>query len=172
MSLRRLRIERIDLYQLHRIDPKIPVEESLGILSDLQKAGKIRHIGLSEVNAQEIERANKTAKIVSVQNRYNLGDREHEETLNYCERHQIAFIPWFPVGAGKLIQEGGPLDQSAKKHNVTHSQLALAWLLYRSRVMLPIPGTSSVKHLEENLASAGIKLSASEWQALEKAVKA
>jgi pyridoxine 4-dehydrogenase len=167
MSLRRLRIERIDLYQLHRIDPKVPVEESLGALKKLQQAGKIRHIGLSEVVPEEIERARKTVDIVSVQNRYNISDRAHEKTLEYCEKHNLAFIPWFPVAAGKLTQPGGPLDSLARKHNVSVAQLSLAWLLHRSPVMLPIPGTSSVAHLEENVAAANIRLSDDEWRSIE-----
>ena len=171
MSLRRLRLDRIDLYQLHRIDPKVPVEESLGALTDLQKAGKIRHIGLSEVSPEEIERARKSAKIASIQNRYNLSDREHENTLNYCERHQLGFIPWFPVAAGKLVAPGGPLETFAKTHNVSAAQVSLAWLLHRSPVMLPIPGTSSVKHLEENTAAANVKLSDKEWKEVEGAVR-
>lgn len=158
MSLRRLRTERIDLFQLHRIDPKVPVEESLGALVDLQHAGKIRQIGLSEVSPDEIERAQKTAKIVSVQNKYNLSDRVHEPTLEYCEKHNIAFIPWYPVAAGKLAETGGVLDQFAKKHNATVAQISIAWLLHRSPVMLPIPGTSSVKHLEENVAARDLTL--------------
>src|SRR6185312_12804441 len=146
MSLRRLRLERIDLYQLHRIDPKVPVEESLGALTDLQKAGKIRHIGLSEVTQKEVERAQKTARIVSVQNKYNLSDRsaDTEAVLNFCERHKLAFIPWFPVAAGKLAETGGVLDSAAKKHHATLAQLSIAWLLHRSPVILPIPGTSSL----------------------------
>ncbi|HWF45683.1 MAG TPA: aldo/keto reductase [Bryobacteraceae bacterium] len=168
MSLRHLRLERIDLWQLHRIDPKVPVEESLGVLKDLQQAGKVRHIGLSEVNPAEIRQAGKVVPIVSVQNRYNLADRAHEDTLKYCEQHQLAFIPWFPVGAGKLTQPGGPLDQLAKQHNVTPAQLALAWLLHRSPVVIPIPGTSSVAHLEQNVAAASIKLSDEEWNRIEK----
>src|SRR5271156_3846358 len=169
MSLRRLKLERIDLYQLHRIDPKVPVEESLGALKEFQDAGKIRHIGLSEVSPAEIERANKTVKIVSVQNQYNLSDRQHEKVLQFCEQQKIAFIPWFPVAAGKLAQPGGTLDQAAKKHGATVAQLSLSWLLYHSPVMLPIPGTSSVKHLEENTDAAKVHLSAEEWQAIEKA---
>ena len=171
MSLRRLRLERIDLYQLHRIDPQVPVEESLGKLKELQKAGKIRHIGLSEVKPAEIERARKTVEIVSVQNKYNITDRAHEDTLEYCEKHNLAFIPWFPVAAGKLAQPGGPLDKSAKQHNATVAQLSLAWLLHGSKVMLPIPGTSSVQHLEENVAAAGLKLNDDEWKQLEQAAK-
>ncbi len=167
MSLRRLKLERIDLYQLHRIDPKVPVEESLGALKDLQKAGKIRHIGLSEVSPQEIAQAQKTVPIVSVQNQYNISDRRHEDVLKYSEKHKFAFIPWFPIAAGKLVRPGGPFDRTAKQHHATPAQLAVAWLLHHSPAMLPIPGTSSVKHLEENIAAANIKLSAAEWKAIE-----
>jgi aryl-alcohol dehydrogenase-like predicted oxidoreductase len=156
------------LYQLHRIDPKVPVEESLGALKDAQKQGKIRHIGLSEVSVADIERAQKTATIVSVQNLYNLLDRQHEPVLQYCQKQNIAFIPWFPVGAGKLAQAGGPLDQAAKRHGATVAQLSLAWLLHHSPVMLPIPGTSRVAHLEENIAAASLRLDDTEWTALEK----
>lgn len=147
MSLRRLKLERIDLYQLHRIDPKVPVEESLGELKALQKEGKIRHIGLSEVSVPELERARKVVDIVSVQNRYNLTDRVHEKVLDYCEKEGLGFIPWFPLATGGLAKAGGALDSVAKKHDATPAQIALAWLLARSPVMLPIPGTSSVKHL-------------------------
>ena len=171
MSLRRLKLERIDLYQLHRIDPKVPVEESLGALKDFQKAGKIRHIGLSEVSAAEIEQADKTVKIVSVQNQYNLSDRRHEKVLKYSEEHNLAFIPWFPVASGKLAQPGGALDTIAHQHKATIAQLSIAWLLYHSPVMLPIPGTSSVQHLEENMASAKVHLSSEEWKALEAAAE-
>jgi pyridoxine 4-dehydrogenase len=173
MSLRRLRLERIDLYQLHRIDEKVPVEESLGALVDLQKAGKIRHIGLSEVTQKEIERSQKTARIVSVQNKYNLSDRsaDTEAALGFCEKQKLAFIPWFPVAAGKLAEAGGPLDSAAKKHHVTLAQLSIAWLLHRSPVILPIPGTSSLEHLEENVGSAGVKLPPEEWKALEQAAR-
>jgi pyridoxine 4-dehydrogenase len=169
MSLRRLKVERIDLYQLHRIDRKVPVEESLGALKEFQQAGKIRHIGLSEVSTQEIEQAGKTVNVVSVQNQYNLSDRKHEKVLQFCEQQKIAFIPWFPVAAGKLAKPGGVLDQAAKKHGATVAQLCLAWLLFHSPVILPIPGTSSVKHLEENIGAAKVHLSAEEWQAIEKA---
>jgi len=171
MSLRYLKLERIDLWQLHRIDPKVPVEESLGIIKKLQTEGKIRHVGLSEVKPKEIERARKIVEIVSVQNLYNIGDRQHEDTLEYCEKHNIAFIPWFPVAAGKLAQPGGKLDQAAKKHNATVSQLSLAWLLHRSKVMLPIPGTSSVAHLEENIGAANVQLSDAEWKEIEESAK-
>ena len=169
MSLRRLRLERIDLYQLHRIDPQVPVEESLGKLKELQREGKIRHIGLSEVKPAEIERARKTVAIVSVQNKYNISDRAHEDVLQYCEQHSLGFIPWFPVAAGKLAAPGGPLDSVAKRHGATVAQLSIAWLLHRSKVMLPIPGTSSAAHLEENVASAGLKLTDEEWKSLERA---
>jgi aryl-alcohol dehydrogenase-like predicted oxidoreductase len=171
LSLRYLKVEHIDLWQLHRIDPQTPVEESLGEIAKLQKEGKIRHIGLSEVKPHEIEQAQKVVKIVSVQNQYNIGDRQHEDVLEYCEKHGLAFIPWFPVAAGKLAQPGGKLDATAKKHGATVSQLSLAWLLHRSPVMLPIPGTSSVKHLEENVAAAGVKLSDQEWAEIEAAAK-
>jgi len=169
MSLRRLKLERIDLYQLHRIDPKVPVEESLGALKDFQKAGKIRHIGLSEVQPAEIDQAGKTVKIVSVQNQYNLSDRRHESVVKYSEEHNLAFIPWFPVASGKLARPGGPLDQIAKKHNATVAQVSLAWLLHHSPVMLPIPGTSSVQHLEENMGAAKLQLSPEEWKSIESA---
>lgn len=171
MSLRRLKLERIDLWQLHRIDPKVPVEESLGAIKELQKQGKIRHVGLSEVKPHEIERARKVVEIVSVQNQYNIGDRKHEDVVEYCTKHGLAFIPWFPVAAGKLAQPGGKLDAAAKRHGATVSQLSLAWLLHRSPAILPIPGTSSVKHLEENVAAAGVTLTAEEWKAVEAAVK-
>ncbi|HEX3730840.1 MAG TPA: aldo/keto reductase, partial [Opitutaceae bacterium] len=164
LSLRRLKVERIDLYQLHRIDPKVPAAESLGALKELQRAGKIRHIGLSEVSVQEIEHARKTVKVVSVQNLYNLGNRQSEEVLEYCEKHQLGFIPWFPIDAGKLAKPGGKLDRAAKQHGATVAQLALGWLLHRSSVILPIPGTSSVEHLEENVGAAGVRLAENEWQ--------
>lgn len=169
MSLRWLKTDIIDLWQLHRIDPKVPVEESLGAIAKLQKAGKIRHVGLSEVKPKEIDQARKVIEIVSVQNQYNVGDRKHEDVLDYCEKHGIAFIPWFPVAAGKLAQPGGKLDEVAKRHGSTVSQLSLAWLLHRSPVMLPIPGTSSVAHLEENMKAAEIELSDAEMKEIEEA---
>jgi pyridoxine 4-dehydrogenase len=171
MSLRRLKIDCIDLYQLHRIDPKTPVEETLGALNKLQKAGKIRHIGLSEVSVAEIKKARKISKIVSVQNLYNLGDRKHDDVVDYCEKEKLAFIPWFPMAAGSLAKKGGILDTASKKHGASISQLALAWLLHRSPVIIPIPGTSSVKHLRENTAAASLKLSDVEWKEIEKAAK-
>ena len=171
LSLRFLKVDRIDLWQLHRIDPKVPVEESLGAMKKLQQQGKIRHIGLSEVKPAEIEQARKVVEIVSVQNKYNISDRAHEDTLEYCEKHKIAFIPWFPVAAGKLAQPGGVLDSAAKKHGVTVSQLSLAWLLHHSPVMLPIPGTSSLAHLEENVKAADVTLSDADWAEIEAAAK-
>jgi aryl-alcohol dehydrogenase-like predicted oxidoreductase len=171
MSLRFLKRDVIDLWQLHRIDPKVPVEESLGKIAELHKAGKIRHVGLSEVKPDEIERARKVIEIVSVQNKYNLADRAHEDVVDYCTKHKIAFIPWFPVAAGELARPGGKLDEAAKRHGVTVSQLSIAWLLHRSPVMLPIPGTSSVKHLEENVGAASVKLSDTEWRAIEQSIQ-
>ena len=171
MSLRFLKLERIDLWQLHRIDAKVPVEESLGIIKKLHEQGKIRHVGLSEVKPPEIDQARKVIDIVSVQNQYNLSDRQHEDVVEYCDKNGIAFIPWFPVAAGKLTKPGGKLDAAAKKHGATVSQLSLAWLLHRSPVILPIPGTSSVKHLEENVAAVNVKLSKAEWDEIEAAAK-
>jgi aryl-alcohol dehydrogenase-like predicted oxidoreductase len=173
MSLRRLKLERIDLYQLHRIDPRTPLEESLGALKRMQEQGKIRHIGLSEVTPAEIEEARKIVEVTTVQNRYSLADRRHEETLAYCEKNSIGFLPWYPINAGKLLKADNPsattLSAIAARHSATVAQLSLAWLLQRSPVLLPIPGTSKVAHLEENVAAAGLKLSAEEWAELEKA---
>ena len=168
-SLRLLKTDVIDLWQLHRIDPKVPVEQSLDPIVKLKQQGKIRHIGLSEVKPKEIDRARKVVEIVSVQNLYNVGDRQHEDVLEYCERHNIAFIPWFPVAAGKLARPGGKLDEIAKRHGVTVAQLSIAWLLHRSAVMLPIPGTSSATHLEENMKAAHVALSEAEMKEIEKA---
>jgi pyridoxine 4-dehydrogenase len=171
MSLRHLKTEVIDLWQLHRIDPKVPVEESLAPIAKLQQQGKIRHIGLSEVKPADIDRARKVLDIVSVQNLYNLADRKHEEVLEYCEKEGLAFIPWYPVAAGTLAQPGGRLDSIAKRHTATVAQLSIAWLLHRSPVMLPIPGTSSVAHLEENLKAAEIVFSDAELEEIEEVVK-
>lgn len=171
MSLRNLKTDVIDLWQLHRIDPKVPVEESLGVVAQLQQQGKIRHVGLSEVKPAEIDRARQVVKIVSVQNLYNLGDRNHEDVLEYCEKEGLAFIPWYPVAAGKLAKPGGTLDAIAKRHGVTVAQLSIAWLLHRSPVMLPIPGTSSVAHLEENLKAAEIVLSDDELKEIEETAR-
>jgi pyridoxine 4-dehydrogenase len=170
LSLRHLGLERIDLLQLHRIDPEVPLAEQIGTLADLQSQGKIRHIGLSEVSVEELEEARKTATIVSVQNRVNLGDRSAEPLLDHVEAEGIAFIPWFPLATGELAKPGGPLDQLAKEHDATPSQLALAWLLHRSPVMLPIPGTSTVAHVEDNIAAAGIELTDEQVAALASAV--
>ncbi|MCU1622370.1 MAG: NADP-dependent oxidoreductase domain protein [Frankiales bacterium] len=169
MSLRRLGVDRIDLWQLHRIDAKVPVEESLGAVKELQDAGLIRHIGLSEVTVAEIEQARAVVEVVTVQNLYNLANRQSEEVLDYCEREGIGFIPWFPVQAGELAKPGGLLDEIARDHDATHAQLALAWLLKRSPVMLPIPGTGSVAHVEENCAAAEVVLTDDEYEALLKA---
>jgi pyridoxine 4-dehydrogenase len=163
MSLRRLRVDRIDLYQLHRIDPKVPAAETLGALKELQKAGKIRHIGLSEVTVDEIAKARRTVEVVSVQNLYNISNRKSEKVLEYCTKEGIGFIPWFPLAAGEVTKKGGKLDKAAKSHGATLSQLALAWLLHRSPVILPIPGTSSIDHLEENVGAASVTLSEAEW---------
>jgi aryl-alcohol dehydrogenase-like predicted oxidoreductase len=166
MSLRRLGVEQIDLWQLHRIDPLVDLEDSLGAVKELQDQGKIKHIGLSEVSVAEIEQAREVVEIVSVQNLYNLGNRQSEDVLDYCEREGIAFIPWFPVAAGDLARPGGILDEIATSHDASHAQLALAWLLKRSPVILPIPGTGSVAHVEENCAAATVVLTDEEYDAL------
>lgn len=168
MSLRRLGVERIDLFQLHRIDPQVPLAEQVGELALLQKEGKIRHIGLSEVTIDELQQAQRYATIVTVQNKYNLEERTAEPLLDHATKHGIGFIPWFPLATGALAKEGSVLKQLAKRLDATPSQLALAWLLHRSPVMLPIPGTSKVKHLEENMAAAAITLSDADAEALAK----
>jgi aryl-alcohol dehydrogenase-like predicted oxidoreductase len=166
-SLRRLRLERIDLYQLHTVDPKVPIEESLGALKQMQDSGKIRHIGLSNVDPKEIARARKIVPIVSVQNRYNIEDRKSENVLVYCEKENLGFLPWFPIGGGSGLKPENPLNLAAKAHGVSVYQVALAWLLARSPVMLPIPGTSSLAHLEDNVAAAKLKLTPQEWKAID-----
>ena len=166
-SLKRLRLERIDLYQLHTVDPKVPIEESLGALKQMQDAGKIRHVGLSNVEPHEIARARKIVPIVSVQNRYNIEDRKSENVLVYCEKEGLGFLPWFPIGGGGGLKPENPLNTAAKAHSVSVVQVALAWLLERSPVMLPIPGTSSLSHLEENVAAAKLKLTPEEWKAID-----
>jgi len=174
-SLKRLKLDRIDLYQLHRIDPKVPVEESLGALKKAQDAGKIRHVGLSEVTVAQIEQAKKVVPIVSIQNQYNITDRDSEPALIYCQREKMGFIPWAPIGGGRnpsLRKTGGALDAEAKRHNVSVVQLALAWLLHKSPVMLPIPGTSSLAHLQENMAAEKLQLSAEEWKKIEEVARA
>ncbi|MFH8793564.1 aldo/keto reductase [Streptomyces sp. NPDC017941] len=170
LSLRHLGVERIDLYQLHRIDEQVPLADQLGELTLLQKEGKIRHIGVSEVTLEQLEAAREHAEIVSVQNRYNLVDRGSEDVLAYAERENIAFIPWYPMATGELARPGGPLDAAATDHGASPSQLALAWLLRRSPVVLPIPGTSRVAHLEQNVAAAGITLDDAQFEALAAAV--
>ena len=165
-SLRRLKVDRIDLYQLHRIDSRVPAEESLGALAELREEGKVRYVGLSEVGVEEIQRAQEIVPIVSVQNRYNLIDRGSEDVLDFCEHEGIGFIPWFPLATGDLARPGCSLDEIAARHDASPGQVALAWLLWRSPVMLPIPGTSSVKHLEENVAAASLDLDEEELAAL------
>lgn len=175
MSLRRLKLDCIDLYQLHRIDPRTPLEESLGALKRMQEQGKIRYIGLSEVTPAEIEAAQKIVPIVSVQNRYSLADRRHEATLQWCAERGIAFLPWYPMAGGKMLKPDHPLAQTlariAAAHSATTAQLSLAWLLARSPVLLPIPGTSKVAHLEENVAAAALTLSQDEIVALDAAAR-
>ncbi|HVP60560.1 MAG TPA: aldo/keto reductase [Myxococcaceae bacterium] len=167
-SLRRLRVERIDIYQLHAVDPNVPMEVSLGELIKLRAEGKIRHIGLSNVSVEQLQRARKLVPIVSVQNRYNLADRGSEDVLQLCGHDGLGFLPWYPVAAGELTRPGGAVDQVANAHAVTPAQVALAWLLLHSPVMLPIPGTSSVQHLEENVAAATLALDDGEMLALER----
>jgi aryl-alcohol dehydrogenase-like predicted oxidoreductase len=168
MSLRRLKLDRIELFQLHRIDPAVPAEDQFGVLRDLQKEGKVRHVGLSEVQVSEIEAARKVVRVATVQNRYNLQDREAERVVEYCEKEGIGFIPWYPIASGKLLAPGGILTAIAKETGATPSQVALAWLLQRSKVMVPIPGTSSVAHLDENCGAASVKLSDAQFEKLKK----
>ena len=163
-SLRRLKLERIEVWQLHRVDPKVPEDEQFGTIREFQREGKVRHAGLSEVTVDQIERARRFFPVVSVQNRYNLADREWENVLDYCEKETIGFIPWFPLQVGKLADQRGALAKIAERHRGTAAQVALAWLLRRSPVMLPIPGTSRVKHLEENIAAASLELSDDELE--------
>jgi len=169
MSLRRLKVERIDLWQLHRIDPKVPRDEQFGVIASMLKEGLIRHAGLSQVSVEEIEAARKVFPVATVQNRYNLADRGDEAVLAHCEKQKIGFIPWYPLAAGDLAKPGGTLDTIAKAHGSTPGQIALAWMLKRSPVMLPIPGTGSVAHLEENTAAAAIQLTDAEFATLDEA---
>ena len=164
-SLKRLKLDRIDLWQLHRIDPHVPVEDSLGAIKEARDAGKIRHVGLSEVSPEEIERARKVVPIVSVQNRYNYDDRKWDNALDYCEKNNLGFLPWAPVGGTRGLS-GGALEAVAKAHNASVYQVGLAWLLQRSSVMLPIPGTQNLKHLEDDCAAAKLKLTPEEWKSL------
>src|SRR5213082_301477 len=169
-SLKRLKLERIDLYQLHTVDRKVPIEDSLGALKKAQDGGKIRHVGLSNVTTEEIERATKVLPIVSIQNRYNIEDRDSEDVLSYCEKEKMGFLPWAPVGGSgrsSLTKGGNPLEDEAKRHNVSTLQLSLAWLLQKSPVILPIPGTSSLTHLEENMAAAKLQLTPDDWKRIE-----
>jgi len=168
MSLKRLRLERIDLYQLHTIDSRVPLEASLGALKEMQDAGKIRHVGLSNVSPEEIVRARKILPIVSVQNQYNIEDRKWEKTLVYCEKESLGFMPWSPIGGARGLKPDNALEKAAKAHSASVVQVAIAWLLQRSPVMLPIPGTSSIAHLEENVAAAKLKLTPAEWKAIER----
>jgi len=165
-SLKRLKLERIDLYQLHRVDPKVPMEDSLGALKEAQSAGKIRHIGLSEVSPEQVQRARKIVPIATVQNRYNITDQKWNNTLAFCEKEKIGFMPWAPVG-GTRGMSSAALEKVAKDHGISIYQLGLAWLLHRSPVMLPIPGTSSLAHLEENMAARKIQFSSEEWKTIE-----
>ena len=169
MSLRRLGVETIDLWQLHRIDPKVPREEQFGELKALQDEGKVRHLGLSEVSVEEIKAAQEVFEVATVQNLYNLANRQSEDVLDYCTEQGIGFIPWYPLAAGKLAEPGGPVAEAAQRHDATPGQVALAWLLARSPVMLPIPGTGSVEHLEENAAAADLELDEDELAAIEQA---
>jgi aryl-alcohol dehydrogenase-like predicted oxidoreductase len=171
LSLRHLGVDRIDLYQLHRIDPQVPLADQLGELVALQQEGKIRHIGLSQVTVEQLREARELAPIVSVQNLYNLANRADEDVLNYAEQENIGFIPWFPIATGQLAAPGGPLAAISADHGASPAQLALAWLLRRSPVMLPIPGTSSVAHVEENIAAARITLTDEEFEALSAATE-
>jgi pyridoxine 4-dehydrogenase len=166
-SLKRLRVERIDVFQLHAPDPRVPYADSVGALAELQREGKIRHIGVSNVDSNQLRQARSLVRVVSVQNRYNLGDRQHEPVIADCERDGLAFLPWFPLGAGPLATARGALQKVAKRYGATPAQIALAWLLGHARVVLPIPGTSSVAHLEENVAAAAIRLSAGDLRELE-----
>jgi pyridoxine 4-dehydrogenase len=169
MSLQRLGVDQIDLWQLHRIDKKVPREEQFGVMKELQDAGKVRHLGLSEVSVDDIKEAQETFEVATVQNMYNLTDRRHEDVLEYCESEGIGFIPWFPLAAGNLAKPGGPVAEAAEAHDATSGQIALAWLLQHSEVMLPIPGTGSVDHLEENVAAADIELTDEEVATLDEA---
>jgi pyridoxine 4-dehydrogenase len=167
MSLRRLKVERIDLWQLHRIDAKVPREEQFGVMAEMQKEGLVRHLGLSEVSVEEIEAASKHFTVVSVQNEYNLVDRKSERVLDYCAQKDIGFIPWYPMAGGSLAKPGSVLDELAKKLKASPSQVALAWVLERSKVLLPIPGTGNPEHLEQNVAAAALKLDDSDWKKLD-----
>jgi aryl-alcohol dehydrogenase-like predicted oxidoreductase len=165
-SLRRLRLDRIDVYQLHRVDPKVPIEESVGGLAELRSEGKVRHVGLSNVSVEQLDAAREIVPVVSIQNRYSVAERESDPLVDLCERDGLAFIPWFPLAAGSVTEDAGPWERVARAHAASPAQIALAWLLHRSPAMLPIPGTSSVSHLEEDVAAAGLPLSDDEFESL------
>jgi pyridoxine 4-dehydrogenase len=165
-SLRRLRLDRIDVYQLHRVDPEVPLEESVGALAELRSEGKIRHVGLSNVSAEQLDRAQEIVPVVSIQNRYSVAERESDPVVDRCERDGLAFIPWFPLAAGWITENPGPWERVGRSHGATPAQISLAWLLHRSPSVLPIPGTNSVAHLEENVAAAGIRLSDDEAESI------
>ncbi|HEV2756218.1 MAG TPA: aldo/keto reductase [Actinomycetota bacterium] len=171
-SLRRLKVDRIDLYQLHTVDRKVPLEESLGALKELQDEGKIRHVGVSNFSVEQLERARRVVDVVSVQNLYNLTDRKSEDVVDYCEREGIAFIPWYPLASGDAAAPNGPIAEVARLHDATPAQISIAWLLHRSPVILPIPGTSSIEHFEENLGAGSIQLSDEDMSRIEKAAGA
>jgi pyridoxine 4-dehydrogenase len=165
-SLRRLRVDRIDVYQLHRVDPGVPLAESVGALAELRSEGKVRHVGLSNVNVEQFERARTIVPVVSMQNRYSVAERDSDPLVEVCEREGLAFLPWWPLVAGRIAERGGSLERVARAHGATVAQVSLAWLLRRSRAMLPIPGTGSMEHLEENVEAAGLRLTDEEYESL------
>jgi pyridoxine 4-dehydrogenase len=171
-SLERLGLDRIDLYQLHAPDPSVPYAESVGAMKELQDEGKVKHVGVSNVSLDQLHEAQSIVEVVSVQNRYNLTDRHGEDVLDFCEANSLGFIPWFPLAAGQLAEPGGPLADAARRHDATPGQIALAWLLYRSTCILPIPGTASLQHLEENVAAGAIRLTPEEFEEIDKASRA
>ena len=165
-SLRRLRLDRIDVYQLHRVDPNVPLEESVGALAQLRAEGKVRHVGLSNVSEEQLDRAREIIPIVSIQNRYSVAERDDDALVDRCERDGVAYIPWRPLAAGRVAETSGPWERVARAHGATAAQIALAWLLHRSPAMVPIPGTNSIEHLEENVAAAGLELTDEEFDSL------
>jgi pyridoxine 4-dehydrogenase len=165
-SLRRLRLDRIDVYQLHRVDPNVRLEESVGALAQLRSEGKVRHVGLSNISEEQLDRAREIVPIVSIQNRYSVAERDDDALVDRCERDELAYIPWYPLAAGRVAENSGPRERVAAAHGATAAQISLAWLLHRSPAMLPIPGTNSIEHLEENVAAAGLELTDEEFEAL------
>jgi pyridoxine 4-dehydrogenase len=165
-SLRRLRLDRIDVYQLHRVDPNVRLEESVGALAQLRSEGKVRHVGLSNISEEQLDRAREIVPIVSIQNRYSVAERDDDAMVDRCERDELAYIPWYPLAAGRVAENSGPRERVAAAHGATAAQISLAWLLHRSPAMLPIPGTNSIEHLEENVAAAGLELTDEEFEAL------